>query len=125
MSRLNAFAAAFLILAGCGSQVDSATPGNSVSTNAQGIPSEAPFIQGAITSLNEKQILVEENAAEISGSAKAGLRLTDSTRILRHSGAVARPSDLRVGQRVRAWVAGPVMESYPVQAVAAVIVIEP
>ena len=125
MNRLNVLAVALLILAGCGSQAGSATPGNSASINIQGIPSEAPYIQGAITTVKEKQILVEENAAEASGSAKASLRLTDSTRILRRSGAAARLSDLRVRQRVRAWVAGPVMESYPARAMAAVIVIEP
>ena len=125
MSRLNVLAVALLILAGCGSQAGSATPGNSASINTQDIPSEASYIQGAITTVKEKQILVEENAVEVSGSAKASLRLTDSTRILRHSGAAARSSNLRVGQRVRVWVIGPVMESYPVQAMAAVIVIEP
>jgi len=92
---------------------------------ALGIPAEAPYIEGRITALENNQILVEANPAETSGSAKASLRLTDSSRILRHSGAVARPSDLRVRQRLRVWVVGPVMESYPAQAVAAVIVIEP
>ena len=125
MIRLNAFAVALLILTGCGPQAGPTAPGNSAGINTKGIPSEAPYIQGAITTVKEKQILVEENAVEVSGSAKASLRLTDSTRILRHSGAAARSSDLRVGQRVRVWVIGPVMESYPVQAMAAVIVIEP
>ena len=125
MNRLNMFAVALLILAGCSPQAGPAAPGNSAGINTQGIPSEAPYIQGAITSVKEGQILVEENAAEASGSAKASLRLTGTTRILRRTGAAARPSDLRVGQQVRAWVAGPVMESYPAQAVAAVIVMEP
>ena len=125
MSRLNVFAVAWLILAGCGPQADPVTPGNSVSINTPDIPSEAPHLQGTITLAEEKQILVEENAAEVSGSAKDRLGRTGSTRILRHSGAAARWSDLRVGQRVRVWVIGPVMESYPGQAMAAVIVIEP
>ena len=125
MSRLNVFAAAFLILTGCDSQVGPLPPGNTASANAQGIPSETPYIQGAITNLTEKQILVEENATEVHGSDKASLRRTDSTRVLRHSGAAARWSELRMGQRVRVWVVGPVMESYPAQAVAGVIVIEP
>jgi len=125
MIRLNVFAVALLILTGCGPEAGPAAPGNSAGINTKGIPSEAPYIQGSITAAKEEQILVEENAAQASGSAKASLRLTDSTRILHRSGAAARLSDLRVGQWVQAWVAGPVMESYPAQAMAAVIIIEP
>jgi hypothetical protein len=90
-----------------------------------GIPSEAPFIQGAITALEAGSVLVEENPSDVSGSPKALLRLTDNTRILHRSGAVARRSDLTVGLVVSAWVTGAVAESYPVQANALVIVLEP
>jgi len=127
MIRLNTFLLALLMLTGCGPQVGPATPANSagINSNSKGIPSEAPYIQGAITSVAEGLILVEEHAAQAAGSAKASLRLTSSTRILHRSGLAARPSDLRVGQHVQAWVAGPVMESYPTQGTAAVVVIEP
>ncbi len=76
-----------------------------------------------ITAMKEGQLFVEGNAAEISGSAKASLRLTGTTRIFRRRVA-ARVTDLKVGQRVHVWVTGPVMESYPLQAEAAVIVID-
>ena len=75
---------------------------------ALGIPAEPPYIEGHITTLESSQLLVEEKPAEKSGSLKSFLKVTDSTRILRRSGAVARPSDLRVGQRLSVWVVGPV-----------------
>jgi len=125
MYRFNKFAVVLLILTGCNSQTDPTASGNSTVTKFKDAPSEAPYIQGIVTIVKEKQILVEENAAQVSGSAKARLQLTDSTRILHRSGETAGPSDLRVGQRVHARVTGPVMESYPVQGVADVIVIEP
>lgn len=127
MSRLTVLAVGILMLAGCGSCDSSTTPtlpGHSANVNVQGIPYEAPYIQGFITRLKDQQILVEENVSEVSGSAKASLMLTDSTRILRHFGEVVGVSDLRIGQRVRVWVVGPILESYPTQAVAAMIVIE-
>ncbi len=116
---------AMLVLTGCQPPAGPAATGSSAVLHTTGIPSEAPYIQGAITTVKEEQILVEENAAQAAGSAKASLRLTHSTRIVHRSGEAARPSDLRVGQLVQAWVAGPVMESYPTQGTAAVVVIEP
>ena len=115
---------ALLILTGCGPPGSPAAVGRSAAINTHGVPSEAPYIQGTITTVAQGQILVEEVAAEASGSAKASLRLTNTTRILHRTGESARASDLRVGQRVQAWVAGPVMESYPTQGTAAVVVIE-
>lgn len=89
---------------------------------AYSVPATAPYIQGRITAIDHGGILVEENPSEDDGSAKAYLRITERTRILlRRSGEQKSKSDLRIGHLVRAWVSGPVAESYPVQAEAAVI----
>jgi len=105
-------------LIGCGGSNSTATlPSN-------GIPAGPPAIQGIITSINTEGILVEENPQDASGSAKILLKLTGDTRVLRPSGAAADPSDLTKGQMVKAWVTGPVAESYPLQGQAAVIVID-
>ncbi len=135
MPRLHGFSAVIAILAGpilagCGAPSGQASSGNAAhdnvaGTKAQAIPSTAPYITGIVTMVTAEMLLVEENPAQDHGDAKVNLRLNGSTRILRRSGAGARPSDLRMGQSLSAWVAGPVMESYPVQAVAAVIIIEP
>jgi len=88
------------------------------------IVTEAPSIRGTITRVTADRILVEEEPLDSSGSAKARVRLTGSTRVLRGSGEAARREDLRVGQQVSAWFAGPVMQSYPVQATASALRIE-
>ena len=87
------------------------------------VPTEAPFIEGVVTQVTDAGILVEESPNEVSGSAKAMLRITPTTAIFWRSADPAGRLDLRLGTRVRAWVAGPVMESYPVQAAARAIVI--
>jgi hypothetical protein len=99
------------------------------SSSTPGAPGTAaldsvPYIRGTITAIERNRIRIEEVPADLTGTAKALLRLTDTTRIQLHSGAVASPSDLRVGQGVSAWVTGPIMESYPVQADASAVVIE-
>jgi hypothetical protein len=88
------------------------------------VTTEAPSIRGTITRAGGDRILVEEEPLDSSGSAKANVRLTASTRVLRGSGEAARRRDLRVGQQVSAWFDGPVMESYPVQARASAVRIE-
>jgi Protein of unknown function (DUF3221) len=88
------------------------------------VATEAPSIQGTLTRRSQDRILVEEEPLDSSGSAKASVRLTGSTSILRGSGNPARQSDLAVGQKVSVWFGGPVMESYPVQATAAVVRID-
>jgi hypothetical protein len=88
------------------------------------VTTEAPSIRGTITQAGSDRILIEEEPLDSSGSAKASVRLTGSTRVLRGSGEAARRRDLRVGQHVSAWFDGPVMESYPVQARASAVRIE-
>ena len=89
-----------------------------------GVISEAPSIQGTVTRKSSDRILVEEEPLDSSGSAKASVRLTSATRVLRRSGEASGVDDLRVGQKVSAWFDGPVMESYPVQAIAGAVRIE-
>ena len=88
------------------------------------LPAEPPYMSGAITAIEPTEIRVEADPGTASGSAKAMLRLTDETRILWRTGEPADRGDLRLGTVVSAWVTGPVLESYPVQATAATIVIE-
>lgn len=88
------------------------------------ITSEPPSIQGTITHKSDDRLLIEEEPLDSVGSAKASLRITSSTRVLQSSGEASRPEELRIGQRVSAWFAGPVMESYPVQGTAGAVRIE-
>lgn len=83
-----------------------------------------PSIIGKITSVALPVILVEENPAEKHGSDKAAIGLTDRTKVLRQGGDRVGINELSVGQRVKVWFIGPVMESYPAQAKAGVIIIE-
>lgn len=73
-----------------------------------------------------RTVLIEETPGPIGG-AKIVLTMPTSARVLRRTEAgvaVAAFADLRVGQRVSAWVDGPVAESYPGQARGSAIVIE-
>jgi hypothetical protein len=45
--------------------------------------------------------------------------------VVRQGEGIVGTTDLQVGQQVKVWFAGPAMESYPLQATAGVIVIEP
>lgn len=96
--------------------------------NGGPLPAEPPFLSGTITAIGRVAegwtVRVEERPQDVSGSAKAALRVGDRTDVVRADGGRARPEDLREGQRVRVWVTGPVMESYPVQAAARLIVID-
>ena len=86
----------------------------------------ANSIQGYVTSISGSVVLVEENPADQSGSAKGAFTVTDETEILKQQGAEQVPAtfeDLQVGQLVEATYAGPVAESYPTQGEAASIVI--
>ena len=88
------------------------------------LPTETPFIRGAITAIEGGQIRVEADPGAPAGSDKAMLRITRDTDIFWRSGERADQGDLRLGTVVSAWVTGPVRESYPVQADAATLVIE-
>jgi hypothetical protein len=84
-------------------------------------------IQPADTPERPSAVRIEANPAEESGSPKMVLVVTRETRVLdRSSGDEPRAierDDLRVGDRVEAWVTGPVQESYPSRATAETIVV--
>jgi hypothetical protein len=67
---------------------------------------------------------VEEKPDEASGSAKADVRVTGTSKVLRRDGSVTDATEFRIGQKLKVWFTGPVAESYPVQSNADVIVIE-
>lgn len=106
-------AALMLALTGCEDHAE----------EAAGIPKTAPSIRGEITHAGPSSIRVEENPGEDSGSAKAEVRLTSATRILRRDGTRTDSTELHAGQEVDVWFIGPVAESYPVQANGDVILI--
>lgn len=95
------------------------------------VPDGPPSIRGTVTALDQQGerigvLRIEEVPADSSGSDKASVRVGGRTRIYRREGEVLRRIEfrqLRVGQRAEAWFTGPVMESYPVQATAEVIVV--
>lgn len=102
-----------------------------LTSRADAAPNGPPSIRGTITSVSplagQGVILVEERPQDRAGSEKASVTVSASTRIYRGriSGSTKGSfSDLRNGQVVEAWFAGPVLESYPVQATASVIVIQ-
>jgi hypothetical protein len=85
---------------------------------------EASFA-GRIAARQAETMLVVATTVQPAGSDRASVRLHAGTRVLHASGASATQADLQVGRQVRAWFDGPVMESYPVQATAGVVVIDP
>lgn len=99
------------------------------------VPAGEPAIRGVITHVDRPAgaaapvaVLIEEDPATGSGSDKARVRLTKDTKVFRAEGEARREAsaaDLREGQRASAWFAGPVGESYPVQATASALLIEP
>jgi hypothetical protein len=88
-------------------------------------PRTVPSIVGQITAIALPVITVEEQPAEPHGSAKAHVRITTETQWLRRGEVGSGIAELQVGQQVRIWFKGPVMESYPLQATAGVIYLEP
>ena len=96
--------------------------------NAGPLPNDVPFMSGTVTAIGRVaegwSVRVEERPQDVSGSTKGVFRVGERTAVRRASGGAARADDLREGQRVRVWVTGPVMESYPVQAGARLIVID-
>lgn len=110
-----------LISSGCSPTV----PDPSVPDATAAIPRTPPSIIGQTTAIALPMIVVEEKPTEPHGSAKARVRITDGTKVMRRGEGVVGAAELRVGQQVKVWFTGPVMESYPLQATAGVIVIEP
>lgn len=89
-------------------------------------PTDAEGISGVVTLRDEGgRLKVEENPAEPTGSAKAVVSVAGARVYRRADGAQITASAIQVGDRVTVWFTGPVRESYPVQAQAGVIAVEP
>lgn len=90
------------------------------------IPATSPSITGTVTAVGPgRSLRIEEVPGEASGSQKAQVRVPDGVVILDRSGQTRTLVDIHEGAIVSAWFTGPVAESYPVQATASAIVIEP
>lgn len=110
-----------LLAIGCAGPGSGSYPGHGAPDVAT---TEPPSIQGTLTQKSSDRILIEEEPLDSTGSAKASVQLTPSTRILRSGGDTGAMEDLKEGQRVSAWFDGPVRQSYPVQATALAVRIE-
>lgn len=101
----------------------------SCASQAPRVPPGAPSIEGRVTAINRGgerigSIRVEANPLETSGSDKAVVYITQATEILRGDSARVDFAAVAQGQWVRVWFTGPVRESYPVQADAALVQID-
>ncbi|HEU5311174.1 MAG TPA: hypothetical protein VFV24_06945 [Candidatus Eisenbacteria bacterium] len=90
----------------------------------QAIPTEAPDIVGIVTSSEGRGLRVEVNPDEPAGSLKALVYVPAGALLVDRRGRVYDPWQVPVGSNVSAWFAGPVAESYPVQATARCVVLE-
>lgn len=117
---------AILTLTGCSdSSRDTSAPAGPEAEALEAILREAPSIRGVLTGrLGGDRILVEEDPDEIRAYAKAWVDLERATRVFRADGTRASTDDLTSGLLVSVWFTGPVRESYPVQAVGDVVLIE-
>ena len=94
--------------------------------SASSMPAGPASIRGTVTAVEAPQrIRVEADPAAASGSDKAVVTLGRDTRILHRDGRATGASDIAAGSVVSVWFTGPVRESYPVQADAGTVVIEP
>ena len=98
--------------------------------SAPKIPDAPASIAGRVTAVQQsgdsvRSVRVEAQPAASTGSAKAVVRITQSTTVIGSPATgTADFTALRAGQWVRVWFVGPVRESYPVQANAGTIVID-
>ena len=104
--------------------------GSSCSQQAVELPSSPPSISGTITSVDPAgerigSIRVEAVPEDQAGSDKAQVRIDQGTQLIDATGRPIAFHELQVGRKVRAWFTGPVAESYPVQAKASTVILEP
>jgi len=125
-SARSTLAALLLAAAACAS--DPGDPGTAPADLR--LPGETPSIIGTVTQASDagdrRVVLIEQVPERSAGYPIANVYVGGQTRVLRQAagGTVrARPADLVVGTRVRAWFTGPVRESYPVQADAGTVLI--
>jgi len=92
-------------------------------------PTTPPDIAGQVTAVDPSgerigTIRVEASPGERAGSAKAMIRVGTATVVIGPDHRREEFAALAVGQSVRVWFSGPVLESYPVRAGAATIAID-
>jgi hypothetical protein len=111
--------------------VTAVTAGDSVpprpgSGNPDGSVSCPPSCAGPLRPL--RAVRIEEIPGSLlSGGSKSVVTVLGGVPVLRRAGGgatIAAFDSLRVGQRVSAWFDGPILESYPSQARARLLVIE-
>lgn len=131
MLRLFRIAPAALLLAGAACARDPGDPSTGAPAGPV-VPSDAPDIIGAVARASAAgsgvTVLIEQDSTRSAGYPVASVTVSGQARVLRRSGdrvVAARASDLSVGTRVRAWFTGPVRKSWPVQADAGTVLIEP
>lgn len=101
------------------------------------LPATNPDIQGVITQVNNADgafhIMVEADpsdsvmSASPAGTPKSRVRITERAQLLARKGIELRAittSDLNEGRVVSVWFDGPVLQSYPSQSGAKVVVLE-
>jgi hypothetical protein len=102
-------------------------------TSGVQLPERLPDVSGVITQVDSTagqglpRLLIEENPADSSGTMKAWASIVEDTQLYRRQGeglANANLDDFQQGSRVTAWFSGPVLQSYPAQGGAEVMVLE-
>ena len=90
-------------------------------------PQGQPYLSGKITQIDQQRRVLIEAVPEKQEGPKCWLKVSDKTQLLKPGAAdelqTASFSDFAVGTKVKAWVYGPVAESYPCQGAADVLVI--
>ena len=120
-----------LLLAAAACARDPGTPGGAPDAPAGlQVPAATPDIIGTIERAddtgNGRVVLIEQDSTRSAGYPAATVTVTPRTRVLRQTAGgivAARPAELTVGTRVRAWFTGPIRESYPVQVDAGTVLI--
>lgn len=97
----------------------------------QQLPATEPDIKGTVTQVTteagDSRILVEEDPADSSGTAKGWVRVTGEAQVWERNGDELHESaggELKEGSVVSVWFDGPVLMSYPLQAGAKIVVLE-
>jgi hypothetical protein len=117
MVRLAFVLAASAALASCG--------GNSEPTGVAALTREPYFIRGTITSANHPWgFLVEGQPGTGYRVTSAHFKVGPNTVYLHADGTAAAAADVQVGRGIQLWITGVIMESYPVQVEAQIIVID-
>jgi hypothetical protein len=113
-----------LATAACNTNLTGITYGPADTTPAK-LPTASPDIKGTLTKISTGEgggtLLIEADPKATSGSPKASVKLNASTAMARADGVRVQFDAFKTGQTVQAWFAGPVAESYPVQATASAV----